>query len=139
MADVYSRAKRSEIMRRIRSKHTTPERTVRKLLRKLALPFKTYSTSLPGHPDIVLPSRKKVIFVHGCFWHQHKNCSRSFIPKSRKTYWVPKLKGNVLRFKRTASALRRDGWKVSVIWECQARDSDRLSQRIKKAVAWVRT
>ena len=107
-------------MSRIRSKHTKPERIVRSLLHHMGYRFRFHRVDLPGCPDIVMPKYKTVIFVHGCFWHQHKGCREGVVPKTRRRYWRPKLRRNVTRDKEHAVALRKLGWRVVVVWECDA-------------------
>jgi len=119
MSDVFSKAKRSEIMSKVRATETKPEIKVRKFLFSKGFRFRKNSKSLPGKPDIVLPKFKSVIFVNGCFWHGHKNCNAATIPKSNKDYWKNKITANIARDKRKKSELRKAGWKVYVIWECQ--------------------
>jgi DNA mismatch endonuclease (patch repair protein) len=132
----------SEIMRRIRKKDTRPEMTVRKVLHGLGYRYRLHDASLPGTPDLVFRSRRKAILVHGCFWHQH-GCALTRLPKSNLDYWLPKLKRNQQRDKVTRSAMRRDGWKILVVWECQSRNQaitkrlvDFLEGRSKKGKRW---
>jgi DNA mismatch endonuclease (patch repair protein) len=87
---------------------------------------------LPGKPDIVVPGRRKIIFVNGCFWHRHKNCPLARMPKSRKAFWGRKLEGNRLRDGRVKAALRRGGWSVATVWECQLASPDRLANRLRR-------
>jgi DNA mismatch endonuclease (patch repair protein) len=124
--DIYSPAKRSEIMGHVRGQNTTPERTVRSMLHRLGYRFRLNVTELPGKPDIVLPRHRKVIFVHGCFWHQHPNCPRSKLPKTRADWWKAKLQRNVERDRETEDKLHELGWVTLVIWQCQIRDRDAL-------------
>lgn len=109
---------RSEIMRRIRGKDTSPEMAVRRLLHHLGHRYRLHCVDLPGTPDIVFRSRRKIVFVHGCFWHQH-GCALCRRPKSNLAYWLPKLERNKLRDLASLRKLRADGWSVCVIWECQ--------------------
>jgi DNA mismatch endonuclease (patch repair protein) len=120
MTDTFLPEKRSQIMKRIRSVDTTPEMKVRCFLHNNGLRFRLHSNVLPGKPDIVLRKYKTVIFVHGCFWHQHQalNCSRSGVPKSNQNYWLPKLQKTVARDKEHKKRLKELGWNVQVIWEC---------------------
>lgn len=119
MPDTFSPAKRSAIMRAVRSKDTAPELVVRRLIHSLGYRYRLHVRSLPGCPDVVLPWRKKVLFVHGCFWHQH-SCSRgNRIPASNRRYWLEKLRGNKHRDAGHRRALRRRGWRVLTVWECQ--------------------
>ena len=112
---------RSEIMARVRSKNTTPEMAVRRTLHAAGLRFRLHRADLPGRPDIVLPGRRAVVFVHGCFWHSHPGCKRARIPATRREYWVPKLLRNVERDRTAAAALQRAGWRVFITWECETR------------------
>lgn len=113
----------------VKSKNTEPELTVRRLLHRLGYRYRLHVRSLPGCPDIVFPSRRSVILVHGCFWHRH-NCEMgNRMPKSRLSFWIPKLQGNKERDRRKRRALRRAGWSVLVIWECQLRDLARVVNR----------
>lgn len=108
---------RSEIMSRIKGKDTKPEMLVRKALHAAGFRYRLHDKSLPGKPDIVLPSRKTVIFVNGCFWHGHETCYRE--PKSNKDFWVPKISRNMQRDSEKSEALRHAGWRVVVVWECE--------------------
>lgn len=119
-------------MRNIRSKDMTPELRVRSLLHRLGYRYSLHGTDLPGRPDIVFPRLKKAIFVHGCFWHQHPDpaCKITRQPKSRLEYWAPKLARNRQRDSQSATLLRRLGWKVLVVWECQIEDHRRLKPRL---------
>ena len=110
---------RSQIMARVRSKNTSPELTVRSSLHKAGLRFRIHRKDLPGSPDVVFPSRRLVVFVNGCFWHQHEKCKRARIPSSRLNYWVDKLRRNVERDAGNYAALKVAGWKVVIVWECR--------------------
>ena len=123
---------RSKTMAAIRSKDTSPEILVRRLVFSLGYRYRLHVGSLPGSPDIVLASSKKVILVHGCFWHRH-NCTLGIkMPKSRLDYWQPKLAKNKSRDAKNRQRLRRLGWNILVIWECQTRDIKKLSTRLTK-------
>jgi len=111
--------RRSDIMSRIRSKDTKPEKALRSLLHRAGYRFRIHSSNLPGSPDIVFPARRKVIFVHGCFWHQHSRCGAGIVPASRREYWVPKLERNLDRDRRAKVNLGRIGWKSLTVWECE--------------------
>src|SRR5579859_6791761 len=111
--DILSRKERSTRMSLIRSRDTKPELAVRSLIHGMGYRFRLHDKNLPGHPDLVFRSRAKVVFVHGCFWHMHKNCCRP--PKSRLRYWKPKLQRNVERDKQARREIRRLGWKSFVI------------------------
>lgn len=117
--DTFNAAKRSWIMSLVRSEDTTPELFVRRLVHRMGYRFRLHRRDLPGCPDMVFPSRRKVIFVHGCFWHQHR-CKRGRrIPKSNNAYWRSKLGRNVERDRKNQRRLRTMGWDVLVLWECQ--------------------
>jgi DNA mismatch endonuclease (patch repair protein) len=106
-------------MGRIRSKDTKPEMLVRRFLHAHGYRYKLHDKNLPGKPDIVLPKYKTVIFVHGCFWHGHKNCKYFVVPKTRTAWWLNKINGNIANDKKHLTALRKAGWKVLTLWECQ--------------------
>lgn len=125
---------RSRNMAAIRSKNTKPELIVRSIAHRLGYRFRLHAKDLPGNPDLVFRSRKKVIFVHGCFWHQHSSakCRDGRMPKSNRSYWKPKLLKNVERDKRSLAALRALKCKVLVIWECETKNPDRLVRVLTK-------
>jgi len=128
--DTISRRRRSENMRRIRSQNTKPELIVRSQLHRLGYRFRLHRRELPGSPDVVFPSRRKVIFVHGCFWHQHGRCVDGRLPKSRPSYWAPKLLRNKQRDKSCRAKLARLGWRSFVLWDCQINNCDKLQKRL---------
>jgi DNA mismatch endonuclease (patch repair protein) len=107
------------MMAAVRSKDTAPEMFVRRLLHSLGYRFRLHRRDLPGKPDIVFPVRKKAIFVHGCFWHQHEECRGSHLPKSNTSYWIPKLMQNKARDALNLAKLKSAGWKCLVLWECE--------------------
>lgn len=121
---------RSANMRAIRSKDMRPELEVRSHVHKLGYRFRLHRKDLPGKPDLVFPSRRKVIFVHGCFWHAH-DCKIAHAPKSNLQYWGPKLERNRARDEKNINALRAGGWKTMVIWECEISSERTLKKRIK--------
>jgi len=123
---------RSETMRRIRGKGTKPELAVRSLVHRLGFRFRLHDKKLPGKPDLVFRSRRKVIQVHGCFWHQHTPACKAITPKSNTDFWKPKLRRNVARDLENVKALTRDGWKVLTIWECEVRDAKALTKRLTR-------
>jgi DNA mismatch endonuclease, patch repair protein len=132
MTDVFSPAKRSWVMSRIRGKHTGPEKAVRSFLHRAGFRFRLHVKSLPGCPDIVLPKYKTAVFVHGCFWHHHSKCNQAVYPKNREKFWRRKIDGAVERDKKAATLLRRAGWKVITIWECEIeRNPNSLPQLLK--------
>jgi DNA mismatch endonuclease (patch repair protein) len=118
MADTFTKSERSRIMAAVKSKDTTPEMIVRRLVHAMGYRYRLHVQSLPGNPDLVFPRLRKVLFVSGCFWHMH-TCGRCRIPSARRDYWVRKLERNAACDKRVQRALRRAGWQVLVIWECQ--------------------
>ncbi len=118
MADVHSKEVRSYNMSRIKGKDTKPEMLVRKFLHANGFRYKLHDKTLPGKPDIVLPKYKTVIFIHGCFWHGHKNCKYNKIPIRNYKYWFPKISGNAQRDKKNLKVLRKMNWKVLLVWEC---------------------
>jgi len=132
VVDSLTPKERSEIMARVRAKDTRPEMAVRRLIFALGFRYRLHERKLPGCPDLVFRSRRKVIFVHGCFWHRHTNCALARIPKSRVDFWTAKLEGNRQRDERNKRALTREGWKVLIIWECQIADAARLEARIRR-------
>lgn len=125
--DTVSPQNRSDNMRRIRSRDTKPELLVRSLVHRLGFRFRLHRDGLPGKPDIVFVSRRRVIFVNGCFWHQHRGCIDGRLPKSRRHYWMPKLKRNAQRDRERIAALKQLGWKTLVIWDCQTKNEGRLT------------
>lgn len=135
MTDVFSKQKRSRIMARIKGQNTSPELRVRKALHARGFRFCLHRTDLPGKPDIVLPRHGVAIFVHGCFWHQHKKCKHSSAPKSNVAYWREKFRKNVCRFEKDRRKLQRRGWRVVVIWECESQDERNISRILDKIFA----
>jgi DNA mismatch endonuclease (patch repair protein) len=119
LVDTFSSAKRSLVMSRIRSGNTSPEKMVRSILHANGFRFRLHRKDLPGKPDIVLPKFQIVVFVNGCFWHQCPNCKSGRLPKSNLPYWEPKLKRNQERDKKNVLELKKLGWRVITIWECQ--------------------
>ena len=134
MVDTLTKEKRSENMRQIKSKDMKPEMVVRKLVHSMGYRYRLHRKDLPGKPDLVFASRKKVIFVHGCFWHQHDadSCPITRKPKSNGNYWLPKLEKNVKRDQRNIGALKQLKWDSLVIWECEIKNLDKLQKRIKR-------
>ena len=123
---------RSRTMRAVKSRDTGAEMAVRRLVHSLGYRYRLYRRDLPGVPDLVFPSRRAVIFVHGCFWHQH-DCPRGArIPKTRQDYWEPKLQRNKSRDQEHCDKLRALGFRTLVIWECEVADSSRVTNRIQE-------
>jgi len=116
-------------MASIGSRHTRPELVVRRLLHRLGFRFRLHRADLPGRPDLVLPRYHAVIFVHGCFWHRHRGCSNCTTPKARSDFWSNKFEQNVARDARAARALRRSGWRVITVWECETERPPALERR----------
>jgi DNA mismatch endonuclease, patch repair protein len=130
MTDTVFKHEHSHIMAAVKSKDTTPELLVRRLVHSLGYRYRLHVRSLPGTPDLVFPRLRKIINVNGCFWHLH-GCTRCRVPSSRRNYWLPKLRRNAARDKCTQRELRHGGWRVMVLWECQiAAGKDRLQTKI---------
>lgn len=129
--DPLTTEQRSRQMARVRSRDTKPEMKIRRLVHSLGFRYRLHCRDVPGKPDLVLRPRRKVIFVHGCFWHRHRGCARARLPKSRLDFWESKLEANRLRDARNKRRLTREGWSYMVIWECEAMsDQTRLATRI---------
>jgi DNA mismatch endonuclease, patch repair protein len=122
---------RSQMMAAVRSKDTKPELFVRRLVHGMGYRYRLHRPDLPGKPDLVLGGRRKIIFVHGCFWHQH-GCVFSHVPKSNAHYWAPKLERNRARDLEHLRSLRADGWRCLVLWECELTGSGRFLRRLAK-------
>lgn len=131
-ADIMSRKKRSQLMSTIGPRNTKPELVVRSALRNLGYRYRPYGHGMAGKPDIVLSKQRTVIFVHGCFWHQHPGCGKATIPKQHADFWRKKLTGNRVRDRRTERKLRRLGWHVLVVWECQTKNKQLLSRMLSR-------
>lgn len=123
---------RSRQMSLVRGRDTKPEIRVRKALHAEGLRYRLHDASLPGKPDLIFPSRRIAVFVHGCFWHRHEGCAAARLPKSRLDFWLPKLSGNAARDQKNAAALKALGWKVLVIWECESQDPGKLKGLARK-------
>ena len=121
---------RSKIMRAVKRAHTKPEVVVRQVLHRMGLRFRLQRKDLPGTPDIVLPKHRTAIFVHGCFWHRHEDCSKATMPKTRVEFWSNKFSQNVCRDQRNVHALETTGWTVLVVWECETLDQSALSKKL---------
>lgn len=129
MADKLTPEQRSELMRRVKREDTEPEMAVRRAAHAMGYRFRLHCAELTGRPDLVFPSRRTIVFVHGCFWHGH-DCKRGTLPKSRTDYWKSKIERNRRRDADNVAALRESGWKVFVIWECETRNLEQLRWRI---------
>ena len=129
--DVFDAQTRSRVMRAVKGKNTRPEQRVRSLLHSLGYRFRLHRKDLPGSPDIVLPGRRAVVFVHGCFWHGH-DCKRgNRAPKANAEYWRKKLAANVARDQARQADLKARGWRVLVVWECELKDLDVLAEQLR--------
>jgi DNA mismatch endonuclease, patch repair protein len=117
-------------MSRVKGKDTNPERLVRRLLHRLGYRFRLHRKDLPGKPDIVLPKHRKVIFVHGCFWHGHEGCPRAARPTTNVDFWNKKIDGNIRRDIEAQRALASLQWDALVVWQCQTRDIEHLQRRL---------
>ncbi|WP_371180914.1 very short patch repair endonuclease [Xanthomonas sacchari] len=133
LVDRLTAERRSWLMSRIGSKNTKPELALRSLLHGLGFRFRLHRRDLPGTPDVVLPGRQTVIFVHGCFWHGHA-CKRNKMPKSRTEYWGPKIDANRKRDAKKRRMLRKLGWQVLTVWECELRNPSKLSDRLVRMI-----
>ena len=118
-------------MARVKGHDTAPERIVRSLVHRMGFRFRLHVRNIHGTPDIVLPRHRKVIFVHGCFWHGHKRCLRSKRPTTRLQFWNSKLDRNIERDERIRKILRRTGWKVLTVWECETRKPEKLMKKLE--------
>lgn len=131
MVDSITSEQRSRNMSQIRSRDTTPEVIVRSILHKAGLRFRLHRKELPGKPDIVLRKHRAVIFVHGCFWHRHPGCKRCTTPKTNPAYWLPKLQRNADRDKEHIADLKKLGWRVRVVWECELKNRPKLTRNLQ--------
>jgi DNA mismatch endonuclease, patch repair protein len=134
MADVHTPEVRSYNMSMIRGKNTKPEIIVRRFLHLKGFRFRVHKKDLPGKPDIVLTKYKTIIFIHGCFWHGHKNCKYFVVPKTRTKWWLNKIQGNKQTDKKNNIKLGKAGWKIITLWECQLRP-----KRFKKTLAGLKS
>ncbi len=132
MGDTLSIAARSERMGRVKSKNTGPELVVRRIVYGMGFRYRLHAAELPGKPDLAFRRMRKVIFVHGCFWHRHRkpSCSLARLPKSKQDFWLTKLEGNRKRDLKNKRALSHLGWKVLDVWECELKNVEALSARI---------
>ena len=128
MADIVNTATRSRMMSGIRGKNTKPEMVVRRFLHACGLRFRLHVRRLPGSPDMVFPRWRTIVNVHGCFWHQHPGCRFAYMPASNRSFWKSKLSGNAKRDERNEAELRRLGWRVFTVWECEVAIEKRLNK-----------
>lgn len=130
MVDVYSKAKRREIMSKIRTGGTNPEEKLALMLDQLKVKYGRNIKSLPGNPDLVVFTAQLAIFAHGCFWHGHPNCKRGGLPQTNVNFWEDKIGKNRKRDARVVRQLRRRGWHVMIVWECKLRRPERVAKRL---------
>ena len=139
MADVFDPEQRSAVMRAVKSSNTTPELAVRRAAHAAGLRFRLNRADLPGKPDLVFPALKTALFVHGCFWHGHDCARGARMPATNRAYWQAKIGRNRVRDKASLAALKRQGWRGEVIWECETRDAEKLGRlivrRLKRPLA----
>lgn len=127
--DKLTKAQRSALMSKIGNRNTKPEIAVRSMIHRLGYRFRLHRNDLPGRPDIILPRHEKIVFVHGCFWHGHR-CRLSVMPKTNVAYWAEKITRNQKRDKKNVAALRRGGWRVLEIWECEIKLTPKLEKKL---------
>jgi DNA mismatch endonuclease, patch repair protein len=132
VADVYSKARRSQIMASIKGKHTLPEKVLASILRRLGFAPQLHRRDLPGSPDMVLPRKKVVIFINGCFWHGHENCQRAALPSTNRAFWTEKIRKNKRRDIRQSRKLRTMGYRVLTFWTCKPYTENTVLNRLKR-------
>ncbi|WP_350449024.1 very short patch repair endonuclease [Paracidobacterium acidisoli] len=135
MTDHLNSDRRSLNMAAIHAEDTGPEMAVRKIVHSLGYRYRLHDPNLPGKPDLVFPSRQKALFVHGCFWHRHTGCKRATIPKTRTDFWQTKLLANATRDRHVRYQLRKMGWKVLTVWQCELKKPARLMERLNEFLA----
>jgi len=138
MTDHLTPEERSRNMSRIRSRDTGPEKAVRSLLHGLGFRFRLHRSDLPGTPDIVLPKYRTIVFVHGCFWHQHPGCRYATMPSTRRKWWAEKFLKNRKRDATVREELRKKGWNVLVVWQCELREPRKLRERLIREIRGTR-
>lgn len=131
MTDTLSPSERSERMSRVKGKNSNPEMKLRKLIHGMGFRYRLHDRRLPGTPDLVFKSRRAVIFMHGCFWHRHKNCHLARLPKSKIDFWEEKLESNRVRDERNLASLRALGWSSLVVWECELKNPENVRQKVR--------
>jgi len=129
--DTLTTEQRSERMGRVRNKDTKPELVVRRLVHATGYRYRLHGKNVPGHPDMVFAGKRKVIFIHCCFWHHHENCKLASTPKSRVEFWLGKFEENVRRDDTVRQELEAGGWNWMVVWQCEVKDVKRLEERIR--------
>lgn len=138
MADFMTTAQRSRAMSKVTGKNTKPEMKIRSGLHRIGFRFRLNDKKLPGKPDIVLRKYSKIIFVHGCFWHHHINCSKSKMPQTRKEFWENKIRNNVIRDQENIRKLKNMGWYVAIVWECATKKQKDLINTIDTLNGWIK-
>lgn len=134
MTDIFTKAKRSDIMSKISGTETKPEILVRKFLFANGFRYRKNDKRYPGKPDIVLPKYKAVIFINGCFWHGHKNCDKAKLPETNYEFWKNKIENNIKRDNGNYKQLRKQGWRVIVVWQCQLNNQNNLNRTINELI-----
>ena len=135
MVDHVDRTKRSLIMAAVHSQDTKPEIAVRRIVHALGFRYRLHDRALPGRPDLVFVSRRKAIFVHGCFWHRHTRCKYATTPKSHTASWDAKFRSNVDRDRRTRRELKKAGWTILTVWQCELKNTEKLTERLNEFLA----
>ncbi|MEE9934403.1 MAG: very short patch repair endonuclease [Deltaproteobacteria bacterium] len=131
MTDKFQPEKRSQIMANIKGRNTSPEKLVKGCLRRLHIKYRSNVKTIEGTPDIAILGKKKLIFVHGCFWHGHKGCSRAIRPESNKEFWNHKIDGNIKRDARILRNLKKNGWQVLTVWQCQTKSIIKVERKLR--------
>jgi len=137
MTDFMTPQQRSKAMSKVKGYNTKPERVIRSCLHRQGFRFRINSPNLPGKPDIVLKKYKAVIFVHGCFWHNHNECKKSKLPNTRKDFWKDKITRTVVRDQKIIFDLTKQGWRVAIVWECGTIKANVLKKTVKKLSEWL--
>jgi DNA mismatch endonuclease (patch repair protein) len=132
--DVFTPEKRSAVMRAVKGANTGPEMEIRRLVHRMGYRYGLHCKDLPGRPDLVFRRLRKVVFVHGCFWHKHR-CPAGRVPATRRQYWAEKLDSNIRRDRRNCAELRKAGWDVLTVWECELRDIESLKGKLRRFLA----
>jgi DNA mismatch endonuclease (patch repair protein) len=133
--DVFDKAKRSAVMRRVKGRDTKPEMVVRRALTRLGARYRLHRKDLPGSPDVAMPGRRLAVFVHGCFWHGHDCARGARVPKQNRDYWTAKVARNRARDEKAREALAALGWRVETIWECELKDPAGLEARLRSLLS----
>jgi DNA mismatch endonuclease, patch repair protein len=137
MTDVVNKSTRSRMMAGIKGKNTVPERVLRQAMHKRGFRFRLHVKQLPGRPDLLFPKYKAAVFVHGCFWHRHRNCRYTTTPATRTEFWQTKFASNVARDRASVTVLINSGWRVAIVWECSLRDSVGIQETADMLSDWL--